>query len=374
MFIPRYQLEKLQALTSEKISIIYGPRRVGKTTLLKKFLEDEENYLFVSGEDVFVSEALSSQSIEELKSFIGEKTLLIIDEAQCIPSIGKSLKLIVDHIENVKVIVTGSSAFDLTKHVGEPLTGRQRVLQLFPVSQLELNQMETRPQTAALLEERLIYGGYPEVITTKGNSLKQEYLRELVSSYLLKDILAFERINKSKKIMDLLVLLAFQVGKEVSHSELATQLGISKNTVEKYLDLLEKTFVLINIRGFSRNLRKEVTKTSRYFFYDNGIRNSLINHYQPLNRRDDVGLLWENYLVMERVKKQHYRSLWSNNYFWRTYDQKEIDWVEEREGQLHGYEFKWKKNNAKAPKIWHETYKNATFQCISQDNYLKFIC
>lgn len=373
MYIPRFSLSKLKSLSTKKVTIVYGPRRVGKTTLLKKFLEKEKNYLFITGEDVFVSDALSSQSIEQLRSFIGEKTLLVIDEAQYIPSIGKTLKLIIDHIENVKVIVTGSSAFDLTKQIGEPLTGRQQIIQLFPVSQLELRQMENLAETKSHLEERIIYGSYPETLTLKGCVQKQEYLHELVSSYLMKDILAFEGIQKSKKMIDLLILLAFQVGKEVSHTELGSQLSMNKNTVERYLDLLEKAFVLVNIRGFSRNLRKEVTKTSRYYFYDNGIRNALVNNFNSLGRRDDIGMIWENYLIMERIKKQHYLSIWSHNYFWRTYDQKEIDWVEEREGQLHGYEFKWKKCKALPPKLWFETYQNATFECISKSNYLKFI-
>jgi len=372
-FIPRKQLEKLSSISHKKIGIIYGPRRVGKTTLLKKFLEDKSNYLFVTGEDFFVSSALSELSIEKLKDFIGGNKLLIIDEAQYIPSIGKSLKLIIDHIQEVKVIVTGSSTFDLAKQVGEPLTGRHNTVQLFPISQIELSQIESPLETKANLDKRLIYGSYPEVITTKDKKEKEEYLHELVSSYLIKDILAFEGIQKSKKMMDLLILLAFQVGKEVSHNELGSQLSMSKTTIEKYLDLLEKVFVLVNVRGFSRNLRKEVTKTSRYYFYDNGIRNALINNFNPLNRRNDVGELWENYLVMERIKKQKYTSLWSNNYFWRTYDQKELDWVEEREGELFGYEFKWKKEKAHAPKLWKETYKNASFETISQNNYLKFI-
>lgn len=373
MHIPRFQFKKLSKLSPKKVTIVYGPRRVGKTTLLKKFLEKEKNYLFVTGEDLFVRDFLSSQSIEKLKNYIGEKSLLVIDEAQYIPSIGRSLKLIIDHIKNVRVIVTGSSAFDLTKQIGEPLTGRQYIIQLFPISQLELKQIENLAETNSHLEERLIYGSYPEILTLKENSFKQEHLRELVSSYLIKDILAFEGVQKSKKMLDLLILLAFQIGKEVSYTELGTQLSMNKNTIERYLDLLEKTFVLVNIRGFSRNLRKEVTKTSRYYFYDNGIRNALINNFNLLNRRDDVGMLWENYLVMERIKKQHYLSIWSNNYFWRTYNQKEIDWVEEREGQLYGYEFKWNKDKERPPKLWLETYKNATFKCISKSNYLQFI-
>lgn len=373
MYIPQIQLEYLRHLAiSGKVVIIYGPRRVGKTTLLKKYLESEENYLFVTGEDLFVRDFLSSSSIDKLKDFIGTKTLLVIDEAQYIPSIGLNLKLIVDHLPHVKLIATGSSTFDLAKQLGEPLTGRKITIKMYPLSQMELSPIENPAQTKAHLESRLIYGSYPEVVTLESDSLRNEYLHELVSSYLLKDILAFEGVQKSKKIVDLLILIAFQIGKEVSHSELATQLSMSKSTVEKYLDLLEQVFVLVNVRGFSRNLRKEVTKTSKYFFYDNGIRNTLINNFNPLGRRDDVGSLWENYLVMERLKKQQYQHLWSHNYFWRTYDQKELDWVEEREGKLFGYEFKWGKPE-KAPKLWLETYPQAEFECITPDNYLAFI-
>lgn len=374
MYIPQIALNHLRkSVTPGKVVIIYGPRRVGKTTLLKKYLETEENYLFVTGEDIFIQEFLSSQSVEKLKNFIGTKTLLVIDEAQYIPNIGLNLKLIVDHVKGVKVIATGSSTFDLVKQVGEPLTGRKHVIKIYPISQIELSSIENTAQVKAHLESRLIYGSYPEVITLENDQLRQEYLNDLVSSYLLKDILAFEGIQKSKKLIDLLILLTFQIGKEVSHNELATQLGMSKGTVEKYLDLLEQVFVLINVRGFSRNLRKEVTKTSRYYFCDNGIRNALINNFNVLSRRDDIGVLWENYLAMERTKKQHYQQLWSHNFFWRTYDQKEIDWVEEREGQLFGYEFKWGNTSVKPPKLWVETYPEASFECINSTNYLDFI-
>jgi len=374
MFIPRKALSLLESLVKEgKVVVIYGPRRVGKTTLLKKYLEDKQDYLFVTGEDIFVHEFLSSSSIEKLKSFIGSKKLLVIDEAQCIPSIGKNLKLIVDHIPDIRVIVTGSSTLDLTESTGEPLTGRKHVITMYPIAQLELSELENQAESKARLHERMIFGSYPEVLGLEDADAKKEYLRELVSSYLLKDILALEGIKKAKKILDLLILLAFQVGKEVSHNELATNLSMSKTTVEKYLDLLEKTFVIINIRGFSRNLRSEVTKTSRYYFCDNGIRNALINNFNTLNLRNDIGMLWENYLVIEKIKKQHYLRQWSNNYFWRTYDQKEIDFVEERDGKLFGYEFKWGKKKVKAPKLWLETYQEATFECINQDNYFDFI-
>ncbi len=376
MFIPRKALKQLENLEQVgKVVVIYGPRRVGKTTLLKKYLEEKnkEDYLFVTGDDIFVHEFLSSSSIEKLKSFVGDKKRLVIDEAQSIPSIGKNLKLIVDHIPDLRVVVTGSSTLDLTESVGEPLTGRKRVITMYPIAQMELSEIENQAESKARLEQRLIFGSYPEVVTLKGDDARKENLHELVSSYLFKDILALEGIRKIKKLADLLTLLAFQIGKDVSYSELATNLSMSKATVEKYLELLEKTFVLVNVRGFSRNLRSEVTKSSRYYFCDNGVRNALINNFNALSLRNDIGALWENYLVMERIKKQHCLRQWVNNYFWRTYTQKEIDWVEEYNGKLFGYEFKWRKSDVKAPKLWLETYPDASFECISQDNYLSFV-
>lgn len=374
MYIPRKALNQLENLEKKgKVVVIYGARRVGKTTILKKYLEDKQDYLFVTGEDIFVHEFLSSNSIEKLKTFIGNKKLLVIDEAQTIPEIGKNLKLIVDHIPDVHVIVTGSSTLGLTDSMGEPLTGRKYTITMFPIAQMELCEIENRAQSIAKLEERLIFGSYPEVVSLQDNNTRKENLHELVSSYLFKDIFALEGIKKTKKIVDLLILLTYQIGKEVSHNELATQLSMSKTTVEKYLDLLEKTFVLINIRGFSKNLRSEVTKSSRYYFYDNGIRNALINNFNPLSLRNDIGFLWENYLVIERIKKQNILRSWSNNYFWRTYDQKEIDFVEERDGKIFGYEFKWGKAVAKAPALWQNTYPEASFECINQENYFSFI-
>ncbi len=374
MYIPQISLKRLNSLVAPgKVIAIHGPRRVGKTTLLKHFLTDKKDALFVNGEDLFVREHLSSSSIDQLKAFIGKRDLLVIDEAQYIPDIGLNLKLIVDHLPHVKVIATGSSTFDLAKQVGEPLTGRKFTIKMHPISQLELNKIEHQAQTKANLESRLIFGSYPEVITHADNDFRKEYLHELVSSYLLKDILALASVQKPKKLIDLLILLAFQIGKEVSLSELATQLSIGRNTVEKYLDLLEQVYVLVNIRGFSRNLRKEVTKTSRYYFCDTGIRNALINNFNGLSRREDIGALWENYLVMERLKKQEYQRLWSHNFFWRTHDQKEIDWVEDREGQLHGYEFKWGNRDVSSPKLWKDTYPEASFECINSSNYLPFI-
>lgn len=374
MYIPQAQLDNvLKHLKPGKVVVIFGPRRVGKTTLIKKLLENENNFISVTGEDIFVQKVLSSQSLDTLKRFVGSKNLLVIDEAQEIPNIGMNLKLIVDQIPNVRVIATGSSAFDLDHKTGEPLTGRKHTLKMLPISQKELNQLENLSETKANLESRLIYGSYPEVVTSFSDEDKKAYLFELVSSYLLKDILMYEDVKKSKKMIDLLVLIAFQIGKEVSLSELATNLGINKATVERYLDLLEKVFIIVNIRGFSRNLRSEVTKTSRYYFYDNGIRNALINNFNSIEFRNDMGQLWENYLVSERLKNQEYSSIYSHNYFWRTYDQKEIDWIEEREGKLFAYEFKWKNKSVKCPKQFKETYTDSEFLCINENNYLDFI-
>ena len=374
-YISQKQIKNLKKLLSpNKVIIILGPRRSGKTTLIQKYLENiKYKYLFVNGEDITVQNYLSSQSIEKLKSFVGNNKLLVIDEAQKIKNIGLNLKLIVDHIKDIKVIATGSSSFNLAQDTGEPLTGRKYTLKLFPLAQMEINQIEDSHETESNLENRLIYGSYPEVVITNDNQHRERYLKEIVSSYLYKDILELEGIRHSDKIVRLLQLLAFQIGKEVSYNELGTQLGISKNTVDRYLDLLEKAFVIYKLIGFSRNIRKEISKNSRYFFYDNGIRNALINNFNPLNMRDDIGMLWENYIVTERLKKQEYDQTFSNNYFWRTYLGHEIDLVEERKGKLFGYEIKWQAKKVKAPKDWLNSYQNSRYELINSKNYLKFI-
>jgi len=335
MYIPQKQLENLEKLVSpKKVAVIYGPRRCGKTTLINKFLEKtDEAFLLVSGDDITVREYLSSQSVPKLKGFVGKNNLLVIDEAQRIKEIGLNLKLVVDHIEGIKVIATGSSSFDLAKDIGEPLTGRKYTLKLFPLSQMEISWIEQRVDTEANLENRLVYGSYPEVVLSVDNQLKERYLKEIVGSYLYKDVLELEGLRHPDKIVRLLQLLAFQIGREVSFNELGGQLGMSKNTVERYLELLEKVFVVFKLPGFSRNLRKEISKNARYYFYDTGIRNALINNFNTLHMRDDVGMLWENYIITERIKKQEYLGLSANNYFWRTYDQREIDFVEERGGE-----------------------------------------
>lgn len=316
---------------------------------------------------------LSSQSIETLKSFVGNTELLVIDEAQKIPNIGLNLKLLVDHCPDLKIIATSSSAFDLAKQMGEPLTGRKTTLQVFPLAQLELNAIETPVQTRSHLEQRLIYGSYPEIILMQDPKEKQRYLQQIISDYLYKDILELDGIRKSDKLIKVLQLLAFQVGKAVSLNEIGQQLGLNKGTVERYIDLLEKCFVLIPLSAFSRNLRKEISKQHRYYFYDVGIRNALIQQFNPFPLRNDVGELWENYLIIERLKKQHYHEIFSNNYFWRTYDKQEIDWIEMREGTLHAYEMKWKQQSMRLPQDWTSAYPDATFSVIHQENYLSFI-
>ncbi len=378
LYVPQEHLNNLKWLLSpNKVIIIYGARRVGKTTLVKKFIEkitkQEEKILFVNGDDIIVRQYLESQSINKLKEFIGDSSLLIIDEAQYIRNVGLNLKLIIDNIQNIKVIATGSSSFDLSKDVGEPLTGRKYSLKMLPLAQIEISRIESRHETKANLDSRLIYGSYPEIVITKNNGKRKEYLREIVSSYLFKDILELEGIKHSSKLLQLLQLIAFQIGKEVSFNELGRQLGMSKNTVEKYLDLLEKVFIIFKRTGFSRNLRKEVTKNHRFYFYDNGIRNALIENFNPLTLRNDIGQLWENYIIGELFKKQEYSRKKANNYFWRTYDKKEIDLIEEKEGKLFGYEIKWKNKKIKIPKEWKENYPNTIFNVIHQENYLDFI-
>lgn len=376
MYIPQKQLENLKSLIQPgKVIVVYGARRVGKTTLLHKFVDnlDRDTVLFVSGDDITARQFLESQSIENLKDFVGRHQYLIVDEAQYVRNIGINLKLIVDHIPGIKVIATGSSSFDLAQNVGEPLTGRRFVLKLFPLAQMEISSLEKSHETAANLETRLIYGSYPEVITLRDNKLREEYLRELIASYLFKDILALEGIRYSDKLVRLLQLLAFQIGNEVSLSEIGRQLSMSKNTVERYLDLLEKVFIIFRLSGFSRNLRKEVTKNHRYFFFDVGIRNAVVGMFNRLNLRDDTGKIWENYIISELQKQREYQRRSSRFYFWRTYDRKEIDLIEEQAGKLSGYEIKWKQDRTRAPKDWREFYPNAGFEVIHRGNYLNYI-
>ncbi|MBG6063282.1 putative AAA+ superfamily ATPase [Flavobacterium sp. CG_9.1] len=363
-------------LLPNKVLILLGARRVGKTELITNYLQTipSESYLKLNGEDINDSNLLKERSVSNYQRLLMNIDLLVIDEAQIIPDIGLILKLIVDSIPGIKIIATGSSIFDLNNNLGEPLVGRKNTLYLFPLAQIEFAPYENYKQTSENLEQRLLFGGYPELEQYVDWEDKKEYLYEIINSYLLKDILIFDGIKHSDKIYDLLRLIAYQVGKEVSLLELATQLQMSKNTVANYLDLLSKVFIVFKVEGFSRNLRKEIVKSSRWYFYDNGIRNGIINNFNRLDSRTDIGDLWENYLASERVKKQNYQKIKAKNYFWRTYDQQELDWLEEKGEELAGFEFKWSETKkAKVPAAFAKAYPNATFEVINKSNYLDFI-
>jgi len=361
-------------LKPNKALIILGPRQSGKTTLLNDFLARSNlKYRLDSGDDIRIQEVLSSQNFDKILSYGRGYQLIAIDEAQRIKNVGLGLKILIDQLPGIHIIATGSSSFELSGQVGEPLTGRKITLPLYPIAQMELAQIYNHFDLKARLEEFLVFGSYPEVVITADRSEKIRLLNELMGSYLLKDILELERVKSSKVLLDLLRLLAFQVGREVSWSELAGSLGIDTKTVARYLDLFEKGFVIFNLRGFSRNLRKEISKKSKYYFLDNGIRNAVISNYNTLELRNDVGILWENFLIAERLKKQAYKDIHANNYFWRTWDQKEVDFIEEREGRLFGLEFKWGSGKIKPSREWLQTYAEAEFEVINPENYLNFV-
>ncbi len=364
----------LRKVKPGKVIIINGARRVGKTILLREIINKiNEPYILLNGEDFNTLELLARRSAENYRQLMGSKKILIIDEAQKIPEIGKILKLIADELPSVKMIITGSSAFDLKNMAGEPLTGRKITFTLFPLSEREFAGAESLPVRKDRLMERLVFGNYPELIHLTDQNDKKDYLNELVSSYLLKDILIFENIRHSSKIFSLLRLIAYQTGNLVSCNELARQLSMSKNTVEKYLDLLSKVFILQKVEGFSRNLRKEIVKNSKWYFSDNGIRNAVIANFNNINLRNDTGQLWENYIISERIKFQQYTRTIVNNFFWRTYDQQEIDLIEEKEGSLTGFEFKWSESYVKPPASWVKTYPDAGFEIITPENYYSWI-
>lgn len=373
MFLPRYYDNLSDYIKPNKALIIFGPRQVGKTTMVKHYLGGSKiKYRFDSGDNLQIQQVLGTPDIVALKEYVAGYDLLVIDEAQRIENIGLSLKILVDQVPGLRVIATGSSSFELAGQVGEPLTGRKTTLTLYPLSQLELAKIYNPYDLKSRLEQCLIYGSYPEIVTAENDHERRRLITEMAHSYLLKDILELEKIKSAKILLDLLKLLAFQVGNLVSLSELAQGLGIDAKTVGRYLDLLEKSFVIYNLRGFSRNLRKEITKKSKYYFYDNGMRNAIIANFNSLDMRNDVGALWENWLVIERLKKQTYENIPSNNYFWRTWEHQEIDFIEERGGKLYAYEFKWN-NTATTPSEWKSAYPDADFTVINKNNYLTFL-
>jgi len=360
MLIERSIHAHIKAILSgePRILMLYGPRQSGKTTILKMLLaEHAEKAAYFNGDDLRVQEIFSQHNLDILTKAIGNHQLIVIDEAQRIANIGLTLKLIFDSLQ-VHIVASGSSSLELAGKVSEPLTGRTTTFFLYPLSLEEAAYGELETSYKVRLEESLRFGLYPRVVTLTAEEDRQSYLIELINAYLYKDILAFDSVRKPKKVVDLLTLLALQIGSEVSIAELSQHLALSKPIVEKYLDLLEKMFVIVNLRGFSRNLRKEVYKTSKYYFMDLGMRNSLIRNFNPLHLRNDAGVLFENFCVIERQKVLSNRRHFANFYFWRTYDQKEIDLIEEREGTLFGYEFKWSEKR-KIPRSTFREFQQA---------------
>jgi hypothetical protein len=341
---------------------------------VKQYLSQTKlKYRFETGDDFRTRQIFESQDLQLISDHLNGIDIIAIDEAQRIREVGYSLKLIVDNIPDVKVIATGSASFALAGQVGEPLTGRKLTLNMYPVSVLELSAVYPKQELQQKLNDFLIFGTYPEVLTTDKKDEKIEILKEITGSYLLKDILEMDKIKSHKTVVNLLKMLALQVGNEVSFSEIGRQLQVDNKTVARYVDLFEKSFIIYPLSAFSRNLRNELTGKNKYYFYDNGIRNALISNFNSFDMRNDTGGLWENFMVLERIKRNAYKGYSPNLYFWRTYDQKEIDMIEERDGGLFGYEFKFGKKMPKPPKLWTETYNEASYKVYNTDNYLNFI-
>ena len=365
-------LERLRDYT--KAIIIYGARQVGKTTLCKRVLDKLGlKTLAVNADEQRYIDVLSSRDSRKLLEFVEGYDVLFIDEAQRVADIGINLKILIDAKPDLRLLVTGSSSFELASRISEPLTGRIWTYELYPIACSELlsgwNAYELKEQ----LYDRLRWGSYPELFSLPGEDAKQDYLRGLVSNYLYKDVLALGDIKSPDKIHNLLKLIAFQVGSEVSLTELGTQLDMSKETVARYLALLEKSFVIFKLTGFSRNLRKEVTKMNKYYFYDLGVRNAVIDNLHSIEHRNDHGQLWENFLISERMKYNAYRKAQLTAHFWRVYTGAEIDYIEEGGGHLNGYELKWKQDRVRQPAAWKETYPQADWQLITTENWLEFV-
>jgi predicted AAA+ superfamily ATPase len=374
-YISRSQEDKIEALLfSGKVLIITGPRRVGKTTMLKRIVEKAgRSFLYLNGEDQSTAELFERRTSENYRNLLADSDMLVIDEAQHVPEIGYIAKLLHDELPDKQVILSGSSSFEIVQKTGEPLTGRKITFELLPFAESELWGSSSPEKRTDLLRRRMVFGNYPEIYLMKSKDVRVEYLRELRDSYLLKDVIKFENLRNAGKILNLLRLVALQVGSEVSYHELGRQLSMSKNTVEKYLDLLSKAYVLYKLEGFSRNLRKEITKSSRWYFFDNGIMNIVLNNLDDLSVRSDVGRLWENYIISERWKYLNISRQLARLHFWRTYDQQEIDLVEERGEALSAYEMKWKPQKQNPPMAWLKSYPQSTYQVICPDNYHGFV-
>ena len=360
--------------TSNKIIVLYGARQVGKTTLIKLLLKRHfEKVLEINADQKKYQDILSSTDLNQLKRLVTGYNLLFIDEAQRIPNIGLNLKIIHDNIPNLKIVATGSSSFELANKINETLTGRTWTYTLFPISVLEWREIYNPFEIDEKLSEFLTYGMYPEIFSYENELDKMDYLKELINSFLYKDLLELSQIKNAGKIYDLLRMLAFQIGSPVSYNELGKKLGLSTDTVISYIDLLEKVFVIYRMPGFSKNLRKEITKNKKIYFFDVGVRNALIEDFTNPDKRPDIGHLWENFIISERIKRNSYLRAHLNSYFWRTYTGAELDYVEQGAGQLSGVEIKWGDKNMKPPKSWLENYPGADFKTINQLNYQEFV-
>ncbi|HRO76565.1 MAG TPA: ATP-binding protein [Crocinitomicaceae bacterium] len=359
-----------RSLFKGKTIVLIGARQVGKSTLVQEMLQGKD-FLFLDGDDPLVRERLTNPNTKEIETIIGNSEIVFIDEAQRIENIGLTAKIIHDQFKNVQLIMSGSSAFELRNHTNESLTGRKFEYFLYPISYEEYEDSVGYLDAERDLGNRLIYGFYPDVINNKGE--ERIVLNEITQSYLFKDILAFGNIKKPEILEKILQALAFQVGNEVSYNEIAQLTGVDKNTVANYIYLLELSYIVFPITSFSRNLRNEIKTNRKIYFYDNGVRNALIQNFNPLNLRNDVGALWENFLMSERLKRNHYHRYFCNSYFWRTKQQQEIDYVEETDGKISGFEFKWNpKAKAKIPANFVKTY-NAEVEIISKENFRNFV-
>ena len=362
----------LNKLGHNKAIIIKGARQVGKTYLLKDLFQNRDDVLWLNADELDVRSLFETASSTRLKAVIGNKKFLIIDEAQRIKDIGLKLKLITDEIPQVQIVVTGSSSFELSQTVNEPLTGRKLEYQLFPLSFSEMCKEHGMIEEKRLLPHRLIYGYYPDVVVNQSNEI--EILQLLADSYLYKDILQFDRINKHDKIVKLLQALAFQVGSQVSFNELGQICGLDSKTVEKYIIILEQAFIIFRLPSFNRNLRNELKNSRKIYFYDNGIRNAVIANFSEITFRPDIGALFENFIISERMKKNSYSTHIPHTYFWRTMAQQEIDYIEEWNGQLSAFEFKWNENaKCREPKTFKTNYPNSNFQVITPNNIEEFL-
>lgn len=372
MIIKRKIQENIEKnLFKNKIIIIYGARQVGKTTLVKEIQKKYLDSNYFNCDEPDIREALIDKTSTELKPFLGNKKLIIIDEAQRVKNIGLTLKLIIDNFPDYQIIATGSSSFDLSNKISEPLTGRKIEFYLYPLSLEELKSIYSDLETDRLVERRLLYGLYPDIVFSQ--SVPEENLKNLAQSYSYKDILQYQNIRNSEVLEKLLRALALQIGQEVSYNELSSLVGVDKKTIANYIQILEKAFVVFRLMPFSRNLRNELKKLRKIYFYDNGIRNALINNFNPLELRQDVGSLWENFMISERKKRNNNYNLSVNCFFWRTRQKQEVDYLEDQNGKISAFEFKWQKDKIRKPKAFLRAYPGSSIELINKKNYKKFL-